>query len=295
MASNFKNKNWLGYAAYFVVSTIFLLYFLFPADSMEDLLDSSFSRINPELTFTAEKISPWIPAGLRIDSGEIYHGSTPEIALFKSDSFYIAPHFLKFVKGEYSADLEGNAYKGEMSGTFQFGAADKDIASEITFRDFALDEYDFLVEKFKHRVTGRLSGEIIYSNESAGRAGGSGSIDLRLSDGRLQFNTPLFNIASIDLQSMRLEAKLNRLEISVVKAELQGPEVNGSMTGSIKLRKDIRQSQLNLRGTLEPLAQFYQTYPEIRELLKTMKKRVKRGQYFFTVSGTLGDPRFKLL
>ena len=35
--------------------------------------------------------------------------------------------------------------------------------------------------------------------------------------------------------------------------------------------------------------------PEIRELLKSMKKRVKRGQYFFAITGTLGEPRFRLL
>jgi hypothetical protein len=54
-------------------------------------------------------------------------------------------------------------------------------------------------------------------------------------------------------------------------------------------------SQINLTGTLEPLAEFYKNYPEIRELLKSMRKRVKRGQYFFAITGTLGEPRFKLL
>jgi type II secretion system protein N len=144
-------------------------------------------------------------------------------------------------------------------------------------------------------VSGRLSGEIVYNNESGTAAGGSGSIDLRLSDGRLLLKAPVFNIGSLDLQSIKLEATLNRREITIVKADLQGTEVNGSMTGSIKLQTNVRQSQLNLRGTLEPLAQFYQKYPEIRELLKTMKKRVRRGQYFFIVTGTLADPKFKLL
>jgi len=295
MASDSKNKNWLRYAAYVVLITVILLYSLFPSDSVEELLDSSVSRINPEFNFKADTIRPWIPAGLRINSGKIYLGNNPEAALFKSDSFYIGPHILKLLKGEYNVDLEGRAYNGEMSGTLHLTGTDRDIAGEITFRDLALDEYDYLAEKFKHKVTGRLSGEIIYSNESADAAGGSGSIDLRLSDGRLQFQAPVFNIASLDLQSIKLEAKLNRREITIIKAELQGPEVNGSMTGSIKLQKNVRQSQLNLRGTLEPLAQFYQNYPEIRELLKSMKKRVKRGQYFFTVTGTLEDPQFKLL
>jgi len=71
--------------------------------------------------------------------------------------------------------------------------------------------------------------------------------------------------------------------------------MKASMTGSIQLQADIKLSQLNLKGALEPLAEFYKNYPEIRNLLKSMKKRVKRGQYFFAITGTLGEPRFRLL
>ena len=92
-----------------------------------------------------------------------------------------------------------------------------------------------------------------------------------------------------------MKIKLSRRVITISKGELAGSEVNGTLTGSIQLQKDIRLSQLNLKGTLEPLAEFYKNYPEIRQLLKAMKKRVKRGQYFFTVTGTLGEPKFNLL
>ena len=213
-----------------------------------------------------------------------------------TDSFFIGPQILKLVKGEYSFNLEGEAYKGDINGTLHFTGEDKELlASAIAFRDIALADYTFLTEKFKHRLIGDLSGEIAYSNESTGTAGGSGKINLRLSAGQLQFNAPIFNIASVDLQSINLEAQLSRRRIIISKAELAGPEVKGSVTGSIQLQNDISLSQLNLKGTLEPLPEFYKNYPEVRELLKAMKKRVKRGQYLFTVTGTLGKPKFKLL
>ena len=56
MDSGTKNKNWFGYTVYVILVTIVLLYFLFPADSVEEFLDNSISRINPELGFTAEKV-----------------------------------------------------------------------------------------------------------------------------------------------------------------------------------------------------------------------------------------------
>ena len=295
MALEAKNKKWLGYTLYVVLVAVILFYFLFPAQAVEEFLDNSVSRINPEFGFKAEKIRPWIPAGLRITSGEIYLSNTPGQAVFKADSFYIGPQILKLFTGEYSFDLAGKAYKGDIKGTLHFTGADKAITGEITFRDFVLADYNFLNEKFKTGVIGNLSGEIVYSNESANAAGRSGRFDLRLSDGQLLFQPPVFNITSLDLQSIKLEARLRRREITIIKAELEGPEVNGSMTGSIQLQNDMRLSQLNLRGTLEPLAEFYKNYPEVRELLKAMKKRVKRGQYFFTLTGTLGDPKFKLL
>ena len=142
---------------------------------------------------------------------------------------------------------------------------------------------------------GTLSGEIVYGNESAGSAGGSGRAELRLSDGKLQFQAPVFNIPFLDLQNIKLEAKLGQKQITIIKAELEGSEVNGTLTGSIQLQKNVNQSQLKLKGTLEPLAEFYRNYPDVRELLKAMKKRIKRGQYFFTVTGTIGNPKFELL
>jgi len=295
MASGEKNKKWLGYTLYVVLVTIVLLFYLFPVQAVEKFLDNSVSRMNPEFAFNAEKIRPWIPAGLRITAGKIYLNNTPEPAVFKTDTLFVGPQILKLVKGEYSFDLDGTAYNGDINGTLHFRGKDKDISSEIFFRDFTLADYTFLNEKFKHRLIGNLSGEIVYGNESAGLAGGSGKADLRLSNGQLQFQDPVLNISSVDLQMIKLEAELNRRQITIIKAELAGREVNGSMTGSIQLQKDIHLSQLNLKGTLEPLPEFYTNHPEIRELIKAMKKRVKRGQYFFTLTGTLGDPKFKLL
>ena len=300
MASGKKNKKWLGYALYVVLITIMLLYYLFPAQTVEEFMASSVSRINPEFGFKAEKLGPWIPPGIRITAGQFYLSSTEDenaikVPAFRADSLYIGPQILKLARGEYSFDLDGKAYNGDIKGTLHLTGKNRDIAGEMTFRDLVLADYNFLTEKFKHRVTGNLSGEIAYGNDSAGSARGSGRADLQLRDGQLQFKVPVFNISSLDLQSLKLEAKLGLREITIIKAELEGPEVNGSMTGSIQLHKDVRLSQLNLKGTLEPLAEFYRNYPEVRELLKAMRKRVKRGQYFFTVTGTLGEPEFRLL
>ena len=58
-----------------------------------------------------------------------------------------------------------------------------------------------------------------------------------------------FGISSVDLQNIDLGLELGNREITIVKAELSGVEVKGSMTGTIQLQSDIMRSQLNLKGT----------------------------------------------
>lgn len=295
MASILKNKKWLGYTLYVILVTLLLLYFLFPAKAVEEFVDNSVGRINPDLGFRAQNIGPWIPAGLRIKEAQVYLGDAPVPAVFEAESIYLGPHILKLVKGEYSINLSGKAYNGKLKGLLQAKGNDGQLFdSELSFQDFDLGNYAFLVEKLKHKLTGKFSGEIVYTKDSA-NSGRNGKADLRLKDGQLQFQAPIFGIASVDLQNIDLEMELRDREITIVNAELSGPEVKASMTGSIQLQADLNSSQLNLKGTLEPLAEFYKNYPEIRELLKSMKKRVKRGQYFFAITGTLDEPRFRLL
>ena len=118
---------------------------------------------------------------------------------------------------------------------------------------------------------------------------------MKLTDGRVQFQTPIFGVGSLDLQNIGLELELANGQVTIVRAELAGPEVKADVTGSIQLQPDINDSRLNLRGTLEPLAEFYKNYPDIRDLMQSMKKRVRRGQYSFAVTGTLGKPEFRFL
>lgn len=293
MAFAAKNKKWLGYALYVVLVTLLLLYYLFPSQTVAEFVDNSVGRIDPAIGFKAGKIGLWIPVGIRISDAQIYLNDSPSPAVFKADRIYMKPQILPLITGKYSIDLSGSAYNGDISGWLD--AKDEDVKtfeSGLTFKNIDLAEYGFLKSNFPHSFMGRLSGDIEYSNNSAG---GNGKGDLRLSDGQLRFQAPIFGISAVDLQNIDLQLELRPGEVRIVKGQLSGSEVNATMSGSILLQENVSNSVLNLKGTLEPLAEFYKNYPEIRELLKSMRKRVKRGQYFFVITGTVNKPVFRLL
>ena len=293
MALAAKNKKWLGYILYVCLVTLLLLYYLFPTQAVVEIVDNRVRRINPALGFKAEKIGPWLPAGLRINAGQIYLDDSPAPAVFRADTISITAKLLKLIRGIYSFDLAGTAYGGDINGSFQSLDDDgKTFESILAFKDLDLSEYAFLAGRFKHKITGRLSGDIEYSSDSAGDIG---KAHLRLNNGQLQFKEPLFGFGSVDMQNIDMELDIRNRKITVIKGEMTGSEMKTVLNGIIQLETDINQSQLNLAGNLEPSAEFYKQYPEIRELLKSMKKRVKRGQYFYTITGTLGEPVLKLL
>ena len=296
MASKEKNKIWLGYMLYVVLVAFFLLYFLFPVSTVEEFVAHSVSRISPGLAFQAAKIRPWIPARLRIVEGRLYLRQAPEQPVFEADKLYITPQLLKVIRGDYFFTLEGEAYRGKIAGSIHIAGKDTGaFGTEVTFSDFNLEDYDLLAQKFAHQLSGSLNGGIVYGSNPAGSVGGSGRADLHLRGGRLQFQAPVFGISAIDLQNIDLGLELSGRKVTIVSAELAGQEVKASMTGTIQLQDDIELSQINLKGTMEFLADFYQSHPDIFELLRTMKKRVRRGQYFFAITGTLGAPRFMFL
>lgn len=296
MASGAKNRKWLGYILYVILVTLMLLYYLFPAEAVEKTLDSGIGRINPALGFQAKEIRLWLPAGLKIDGAQVSMQDGAVTPVFQADSLHIRPRILDAMGGNYGFDLSGRAYSGDMTGSFDSGGENGDLpAGEITFRDFDLAAYEPLAEIFRHTLTGKVSGTIVYGEGSGPGAAEKGRAALRLAHGQLELQAPVFGISAVDLLSVELDLTLRKREITVSRVELTGPEVKASLAGSIQLQTNIMFSQLNLKGSLEPLAEFYKNHPEIREMLKSMRKRAKRGQYSFTITGTLGEPRFRLL
>ena len=295
MTSAGKNKKWLGYSLYVILVTIVLLYYLFPAQAVEEFVDSSISRIDPGLGFKADRLRPSVPAGLGITGGRIYLKNIPAAAVFKADNLYVGPRFLKLAGGEYNFNFSGTAYGGDLQGFLHAGDGNgKTLDTELTFNEFDLSAYEFLAAQLKHNVTGQISGDITFSRDAA-NPGGNGKADLHVKGGQLQFQEALFGISGVDLQNIDMQLEFRNGEIMVVKAELAGAEVKAFMSGAIQLQADAKLSQLDLKGNLEPLVEFYKKYPEIRELLKSMRKRVRRGQYQFIITGTLGEPKFRLL
>ena len=159
-----KNKKWLGYVLYVILVTLGLLYYLFPDQTVREFIDNSLSRVNPQLGFAADSIGPHLPVGLNIDNGRVFLNDTPGIPVFTAESLTVSPRVLQFLKGSYSFDLKGKAYGGSLTGDLKATDADGEkLAADLTLVNLDLADYGFLAEKLKHKLLGKLNGNISFN------------------------------------------------------------------------------------------------------------------------------------
>jgi hypothetical protein len=142
------------------------------------------------------------------------------------------------------------------------------FSTSIALKDIRLGKLD-LQSLIGRHVEGSLDGSITYNGKNNLLIEGSGAADLRLSDGRLELLQPILSLDSIDFDQVS------------IKMALQNRRIN---------RKEIGNSRLDLRGTIEPFSDFFKSLPGTQDTVKLFKRRLKRGTLSFTIRGTLSEP-----
>ena len=61
----------------------------------------------------------------------------------------------------------------------------------------------------------------------------------------------------------------------------------------ILLKNNLANSTLNLKGTIEPFAAFFESTGGTRDTVAFFRQRLKQGTLSFVIQGTLGEPDFK--
>jgi hypothetical protein len=165
------------------------------------------------------------------------------------------------LSGKLKLCFEGLAYDGVLEGCANFDekALQAPFSTSIALKDIRLGKLD-LQSLIGRHVEGSLDGSITYNGKNNLLIEGSGAADLRLSDGRLELLQPILSLDSIDFDQV-----------------------------SIK-RKEIGNSRLDLRGTIEPFSDFFKSLPGTQDTVKLFKRRLKRGTLSFTIRGTLSEP-----
>lgn len=288
-------QGWFWYLLFMAAACCFFLYALFPAKAVEGFLSRNLQRRNPELQFAAAGIKPWLPPGLLFTNCVI--SRQPEnLPLFKAEKLLAGLEIVALLKKDVVVAFKGEAYRGFFSGRLdpdeqQPGQA----ATEVLLKDIQLGDVAGLDSLLGRRLEGALAGTISYSGAPATPSAGEGAANLRLEGGRLEMPAMLFGLKSIDLQELILELGFKNGVLKLEHVEMKGHEMEGTLSGTVTVKSNIRQSSLNLKGSIEPFPEFFDGNPEAQEAMKLIKQRANKGKFSFIIRGTVQEPEFRFL
>lgn len=289
-------RNLLGYILYGLAVTAFLLYYRFPSDMAASYLEAAIAGIDPGYAVEVEAIKPWPPATVRIGSIEFSRAGDAAIQLLRAERIRLTPDLMALLRGKVAVDFSLALFDGSLTGSLQFDRENPGLLqAAVELRDIELGQGTLLRELTGRAVQGRLSGTINYSGEPATLLTGSGAMDLHLSEGRLDLTQSLLGLEAVDLREVRVAAELNKGVLQLSTFEHMGREARSSATGTVRLQKNLLDSRLALRGTLEPAPDFLAENPEFGQALNLFRQQMKQGRLAFDISGTVGVPRWKIL
>jgi len=287
-------REWFGYGLFGLLAVTCALYLRFPSADVGDYIDRSIKGVNPDLSFSAALIKPWPPLRLKFTDTEVV-SDRANIPLVVAEDLVAGPKIISLLQGEQVYALHGAAYSGELSGWLQrrtdgvgFGE------SALSFSGIDLAEYNYLPELLGRQLGGILNGSIAFTNSSGRLLDSAGETNLRIDDGRVELLQPLLGLEAVIFDELAIDAALEKRILSA-SLEINGPELQGSMSGTVRVMAEIGQSRLRFKGVIEPLSQLYEQHPQAAAALNLLKKKMKDGKYSFVVSGTVQKPEFSLL
>lgn len=286
-----KNQKWFGYVLYAIIVTAGLLFLRFPSGLIKDYLETRGERSNSPFSVSIGQVSPSLPFGLKLDKARIAQRANPNKIIFRADRVFIKPTLATLLGGNLNLCFESLAYDGVLEGCANF--IDKSLqapfSTSMVLKHIRLGKYDLRGLIGRH-VEGRLDGTVAYNGKNDLLIDGNGEADLRLSDGRLELLHPILSLDAIDFSQVSVKMALQDRKINLTRVALEGPNMRGTLSGTISLQKDIGKSRLDLRGTIEPFSDFFKSLAGARDMVKLFQRRLKRGTLTFIIRGTLTEP-----
>jgi len=290
-----KNKKWFGYAIYCIIVAVGLLYYRFPSDALRDYVQIRANNLHTPFFLSVDKLRPWPPFGLKLGQTEISFKDRPDIKLFRTDSLLVRPEAWSFLKGKGKYCFECLAYGGDVEGCIHFkdNSISAPFNTEIELNNIRIGNYKYLKHPIGRHVDGILRGTISYSGQSRNLMDGDGEANLTLQDGRVELLLPILTLGSVEFNEVKIQMVLNKRKINLARFELKGPQLKGTLSGTIGLKERFAKSTLELKGRIEPFASFFRSAEGMSSTMRFFKQRLRKGALTFIIHGTLGEPKIR--
>jgi type II secretion system protein N len=284
------SKRKLLYPAYFIGVSVFFLYYLFPSDAVKDYVVYKISQAIPGINVTIDRISPVLPPGIKLHAIGIAHSGR---ALIDIDSMKVTPGLLSLFSRKKTARFKGQINAGTLHGWVEADSRGGRLEEQLegTLSGVQVAEIAALEGLIAQKISGSLDGDFKIDGTGLSR---SMTGKFTLSNGRIDFDQPVFDQSSLGFKNVDADLLLNKGTLLIKSCRARGNQLDADISGSIALNRSGRGRTLNLKGSVTPhhglLAKLENSLPD--GLLK--QKRAGKMDISFTIGGSVESPEFRL-
>jgi type II secretion system protein N len=291
-----KNRTWMAYTLYAILLTLGLLYILFPSRDVKAYLEARVNDSNIPVHISIGDISPSLAFGLNLRKTDLSRQAAPDKVLFRAARLFVRPGLWSYLQGKMKVCFDGRLNDGSVEGCVQFNEKDPDtpLSTSMTFRDILLGKFENLADLIGRHVEGSLGGSFVYDGQIESLMEGEGEADFRLSNGRIELQRTVLDLNAVDFDEIWVKLTLKKRRVDLTHMELKGPNIYGTLTGTISIRREFMDSGLNLKGTVDPSQSFFESSQGASVTVKLLGQSLGDGPLSFRIRGTLKNPRFDL-
>lgn len=292
-----KNRIWLAYTLYAILLTLGLLYILFPSQDVKNYLEARAEDSSIPVHISIGDISPSLAFGLNLRATELSHQADPDKTLLRADRLFVRPGLWSYLQGVMRFCFDGRLNDGSLEGCVQFNENDSNtpFSTSMTLKDIRMERFENLTTLIGRHVEGSLGGSFAYDGKIESLMEGAGEADFRVSNGRIELQQPVLSFDAIDFSEVWIKLTLKKRRIDLTHVELKGPNIYGTLTGTISIRREFMDSGLNLKGTVDPSEGFFEASEGASVTVRLLGQSLGDGPLSFRVRGTLKNPRFDLI
>ena len=228
------------------------------------------------LQVTIDAIQPSFPPGLTLKNVSVGLNSRPD-ALFQATRLALRPSGLALLTGRLALLAEVQAYGGELQGELAFArrfSLSGPLSLEATFGGLRVERSAWLREVLSRQATGILGGRVTLNGPAGALRSGSGTLDFTLANGSYPLRENFLGFDKLDFSRIEGKASFRGGALRVTQVTLTADNFRCSLKGNILLADDIRESRIDLNGTIELPGQG--------------NKRLT-----VTIDGTIGNPQMR--
>ncbi len=292
-----KYKKLLGYTLFAVIMCCFFLYIFFPFETLRQFLESSITKISPELSLKIDSLRPALPFGLKLENTDLRHDSEPQIPFFEADVVLLVPSILTIIQRKPIIQFACGAYGGKLHGTFtsKTFSLKGPFESDIHITGVRLGQYPMLKEKLKRKCSGAMNGTITCKFGQEGLLEGSGKASFSIVNGKINFIQPFLGMEAVDFKRIDADIKLINRTIFLDELSFAGKQVEATGNGTVRLNRHFERSGLNITVQIKPLSDFLGANNGIFDAAQLFINQLKKDKFSLKIHGTIAQPRFNFI